>query len=209
MVKLTLLTVLGETIRDRKAERREATRQEILRAAWDVAREHGLAQITLRDVATRVGMRAPSLYSHFASKNAIYDAMFEQAWSDYEAEADRLLAALPDHPRARLRALAYGFFDFAVGDLARHQLMNQRTIPGFTPSEQAFAPSVRVVGRAVALLAELGVTDRGDVEVWFALVGGLIDQQLANDPGGDSRRLLLDRAADMWADGVGLPPEPR
>ena len=31
----------------------------------------------------------------------------------------------------------------------------------------------------------------------LALVGGLIDQQLANDPGGDSRRLLLDRAADM------------
>ena len=71
--------------RDRKAERREATRQEILSAAWAVAREQGLAQLTLREVAERVGMRAPSLYSHFPSKNAIYDAMFADAWTQYLA----------------------------------------------------------------------------------------------------------------------------
>ena len=69
--------------RDRNAERREATRREILAAAWDVARENGLAQLTLREVALRVGMRAPSLYTHFASKNAIYDAMFADAWTAY------------------------------------------------------------------------------------------------------------------------------
>ena len=58
-------------------------RQEILSAAWAVAREQGLAQLTLREVAERVGMRAPSLYTHFASKNAIYDAMFADAWTQY------------------------------------------------------------------------------------------------------------------------------
>jgi len=35
-----------------------------------------IAGLTLRDIATRVGMQQPSLYSHFASKQAIYDAMF-------------------------------------------------------------------------------------------------------------------------------------
>ncbi len=67
------------------AERREATRREILDAAWAMARESGLTQITLRDVADRVGMQAPSLYGHFASKMAIYDAMFGEAWGEYEA----------------------------------------------------------------------------------------------------------------------------
>jgi AcrR family transcriptional regulator len=62
--------------RDRIAERREATRAEILEAAWQLAQEKGLVEFTLRDLAERVGMRAPSLYTHFASKNAIYDAMF-------------------------------------------------------------------------------------------------------------------------------------
>jgi AcrR family transcriptional regulator len=63
--------------------KREATRQEILAAAWDAAHENSLAGLTLRDIATRVGMRQPSLHSHFASKNAIYDGMFEQAWRTF------------------------------------------------------------------------------------------------------------------------------
>ena len=65
--------------RDRRAERREATRREIVDAAWEIARSDGLSAITLREVAERVGMRSPSLYSHFDSKNAIFDAMFGQA----------------------------------------------------------------------------------------------------------------------------------
>jgi AcrR family transcriptional regulator len=47
---------------DRVAERRKATRAEILEAAWKLAQEKGLADFTLRDLAERVGMRAPSLY---------------------------------------------------------------------------------------------------------------------------------------------------
>ena len=82
-----LLIVLVSPRRDRVAERRAATRVEILEAAWELAGEQGLAEFTLRDLAERVGMRAPSLYSHFASKHAIYDAMFGQAWSDFERVA--------------------------------------------------------------------------------------------------------------------------
>ncbi|MFE7800540.1 TetR/AcrR family transcriptional regulator [Nocardia sp. NPDC057440] len=196
--------MLGESTRNRQAERREATRQEILEVAWELAREHGLPQLTLREVASRVGMRAPSLYTHFASKNAIYDAMFGQAWQECERVSQHAIAQLPASPRAQLRTLSRVFFDFAVADLARYQLMNQRTIPGFVPSPESYAPSVRVLHQSLDLLANIGITDRGDVEIWFALVGGLVDQQLANDPGGDSRRRLLDRAVDMWADGVGL-----
>ena len=82
--------MLGTPKRDRIAERRAATRREILDAAWALARESGLTQITLRDVADRVGMQAPSLYGHFASKMAIYDAMFGEAWGEYEATLDKL-----------------------------------------------------------------------------------------------------------------------
>jgi len=64
--------------RDRRAERREAVIAEILEAAWDVARSEGLAGLSLRDVARRIGMRPPSLYWYFDSKRAIYDAMFMQ-----------------------------------------------------------------------------------------------------------------------------------
>jgi AcrR family transcriptional regulator len=198
--------MLGTPTRDRQSERRKATRREIIDAAWAVAQDKGLAELTLRDVAARVGMQPPSLYSHFASKNAIYDAMFEQAWATWEQLALEYATRGPKAPRARIAAKVLQFFDFAVADLARYQLMNQRTIRGFEPSPEAYAASVRAMQRDLDELASMGVTDRGDVEILFALNAGLIDQQLANDPGGDSRRRLVKRAVEMWADGVGLPP---
>src|SRR5437870_4657405 len=100
--------------RDRRAERREATRTEILDAAWELAREQGLAGLSLRDVAAKVGMRPPSLYWYFDSKHAIYDAMF--------AEGNRLLleriggADWPTEPRALLRTMARTFVEFSAED---------------------------------------------------------------------------------------------
>ena len=73
--------MLGETTSAWITDRRETARRKILDAAWAVAREQGLGALTLREVADRVGIKAPSLYSHFASKHAIYDAMFGEAWT--------------------------------------------------------------------------------------------------------------------------------
>ena len=200
--------MLATPKRNRIAERREATRAEILEAAWVLAQEQGLADFTLRDLAERVGMRAPSLYSHFASKHAIYDAMFGQAWSDFEKVALAELLDLPQAPRAVIRRAARVFFDFAVANPARHQLMNQRTIPGFEPSPESYAPAVRVVELGDQLFRELGLTDPADSDIWTAMIDGMVNQQLANDPGGTRWSALLDRAVDLWADGVGLPPDP-
>lgn len=200
-----LLIMLGVPTRDRQAERREATRLEILDAAWAVAREGGLAQLTLRDVAERVGMRAPSLYTHFASKSAIYDAMYEQAWTECAEVISAVTTAPPATPREGLRNIARTFFDFATADLARHQLMNQRTIAGFAPSARAYTPAVQTLAASTEALRRLGVPDQRDVDLYVAIVGGLVDAQLANDPGGDRWGRLLEEAIAMFADHVGLP----
>jgi AcrR family transcriptional regulator len=200
--------VLVSPKRDRVAERREATRGEILEAAWQLAQEQGLAEFTLRGLAERVGMRAPSLYTHFASKNAIYDAMFGQAWSDYEQIALTELAELPQAPRAAIRRVARVFFDFAVANPPRHQLMNQRTIPGFEPSAESYAPAVRVVELGKQIFRNVGLTDPSDFDIFTAISAGLVNQQLANDPGGTRWSGLLDRTIDLLADGVGLPLDP-
>lgn len=197
--------MVGAPNRDRVAERREATRREILEAAWEVAREQGLAQLTLREVATKVGMRAPSLYSHFASKHAIYDAMFRQAWETYEAEIEGLDERLPRDPRAALKAIAASIVDFSLADLPRHQLMNQQTIPGFHPTPASYAPAVRILERGQANLRRIGITDPDAVELFTAVTVGLVNQQWANDPGGDRWRRLLDRVVDMYATEVGVP----
>jgi AcrR family transcriptional regulator len=198
--------MLGETTSDWITDRRAAARRKILDAAWAIAREEGLAALTLRGVADRVGIKAPSLYSHFASKHAIYDAMFGESWTEFLAFTRDV--ALPDSPRAALRVIARTFFDYATADLARHQLMNQRIIPGFTPSEASYAPAVAALDEMVERVRALGVDPSdADIDLYTALVGGLVEQQWANDPGGTRWARLLDRAMDMYADDLDLPRE--
>ena len=196
------LTMVALPNRDRKAERREATRREILETAWEIARRDSLAAVTLREVAQRIGMRSPSLYTHFDSKNAIYDAMFAQAWTDFGAHFSA--TKLPAGDRAAMLAAAEAFFDFATADLARYQLMNQRTIPGFRPSEDAYGASVAAYEQFRAAMAKRGVDRQTDLDLWTGMLGGFVDQQLANEPGGTRWRRQLPRLTDMYCDEVGV-----
>jgi AcrR family transcriptional regulator len=174
-------------------------------AAWDIARDEGLESVTLRAVAERVGMRSPSLYTHFESKNAIYDAMFGQAWGEYFALTEDLDAQLPAAPRKAVLFMMQTFVDFCVADLPRFQLMNQRVVADFTPTAESYAPSVRVYDGFIERMRVLGVSRREDVDLIAAMVGGLIDAQWANEPGGTRYIGHLPRVIDMFADSVGLP----
>lgn len=183
---------------ERRHARHEATRAEVLDAAWALAREQGLAALSMRDLAARVGLRAPSLYSYFDSKSAIYDAMFRQG-----VEQQRAALGLPTDaevqadPVAAAAGTLRGFFHFCTADPVRHQLLFQRTIPGFEPSPESYALAVAVLDDMARLLALAGVADPDAVDLFTAVGAGLVDQQLSNDPGGDRWERLLDRAVHM------------
>jgi AcrR family transcriptional regulator len=182
--------------RDRRAERREATRAEILEAAWELMREHGVAGLSLRDLGQKVGMRAQSLYSYFDSKDAIYDALFAHGFREH-LERRREIARTGD-PRADFRVACRMYVDFCLEDPARYQLLFQRTIPGFEPSPESYAPSVEGLEITRRALVEAGGTDPRDLDLFTAILTGLIDQQISNDPGGDRWYRLLDDALDMF-----------
>jgi len=183
--------------------RRAATRDEIVAAAWELCRELGLAYLSLRDLAERVGMRAPSLYSYVKSKDEIYDLMFAQGQRE-------LAAALPQlsdsASREDFRAGTHAFFCFAVADPVRHQLMFQRTLPGFVPSSDSYTLAVTNLEHLAATLRAAGVSQSGHVDLWTAIITGLTDQQLSNDPDGTRWERLLNEAIDMFCDHVGIPP---
>jgi AcrR family transcriptional regulator len=185
----------GEPIRDRRTERHAATRAEILDAAWTLVREQGLAALSLRDVAKAVGMQPPSLYSYFASKSAIYDAMFAQG---YRELLDLLSTVPPASDDEGFKAGARAWFAFCTADPARYQLLFQRTIPGFEPSAESMALANECLELGLSALAAIGITAAGAIDLYTALLTGLTDQQLSNDPGGDRWARLLDDALDMF-----------
>ncbi|ORV09261.1 TetR/AcrR family transcriptional regulator [Mycobacterium celatum] len=192
---------LGDPSQDRRAARHQATKLEIIDAAWEVARERGLAGLTLGDVAARVGMRVPSLYTYFASKNAIYDAMFAQGNEEFLEFIKLRTAELPHGARDRLRAGFRIFFDFCTSDPVRYLLLFQRTIPGFEPSEASYAKAIEVLEIFGTNLASAGLAlDQADEDLLTAVSSGLVDQQIANDPGGDRWGRLVEEVADMAYD---------
>jgi len=181
---------------DWREGRRRSARDAIVRAAWTLVDEEGLAGLSLRDLARRAGITTPTVYAYFESKNAIYDAMFGQAAAQF---AEEITAPFDcEDPRGLLVASVRRFFEFCTCDPARYQLLFQRTLPGFEPSTESYAPAVRALVQAQEFLALNGITEARYLDMWTALITGLVDQQVSNDPGGDRWYLLVEESIDMF-----------
>lgn len=183
---------------DLRAERRADTRERILTAVWELAERDGLANWTLRDLGAAVGMRAPSLYTHFDGRDDILDAMFAQGWEQLEQTLHAIEQDAPDDPREALLLGATAFFDFCTASVPRYQLLFTHVLGAWQPTPEAYRVSQRSYGRMVVQFAEVGITEQRALDLWTGLLGGLVAQQLANDRGGDRWRRLLPDAVDMF-----------
>lgn len=194
-----------ETSSWRQARRRSA-REAIIDAAWALVRDEGLAGLSLRDLARRAGISTPTVYAYFDSKNAIYDAMFGAAATQF---ADRMAEPYEaQDPRELLVEGALRFAEFCTSDTERYQLLFQRSVPGFQPSPQSYAPALRALDSTRDLLARNGITQARHLDLCTALITGLIDQQVSNDPGGARWTSLIEEAVDMFlAHCQPAPPE--
>ncbi len=184
---------------DRRQLRREAKLARILDEAWALARRDGLAAISLRDLADAVGLRQPSLYVYFGSKLDLYDAMFADGYAQF---LDCVRHDYPSDPRQALKQFVLDCVQFSSDDVVRHQLLLQRTIPGFEPSEGSFALALEFYAFGSAMLRAAGVHEARDIDIFTALITGLAHQQVANDPGGTRWVQLSGAAVDMILEAI-------
>ena len=176
---------------DRRHVRRAETIDELIEVAVQVMSEQGAAGLSLGEVARRMGIRPPSLYVYFDSKNAVYDAIFARGWQ----QIHQAMLQVPEPSRgdglvAFLRASAEAFVRWSLEHPVHSQLMIWRPVPGYEPSPASFEPAVVVLElarRRMVALQELGLL-RADVDVeelvgaWTSLISGVITRQLANAP---------------------------
>jgi AcrR family transcriptional regulator len=176
---------------DRRHARRAETIEQLLEHAIDVMAEHGVAGLSLGEVARRMGVRPPSLYVYVESKNAVFDAVYARGWS----EVHEALLAVPDpepgdDTATYLLHLAEVYVRWSVEHPVHAQLMGWRTVPGYEPSAEAYAQATQAFALSrgrLARLQELGLLTQ-DVEVdelmrgWTILSTGVVTQQLANAP---------------------------
>jgi AcrR family transcriptional regulator len=80
------------------------SRERVLQAAMDIADAEGLAAVSMRRVAAKLGVEAMSLYHHLPGKEGLLDGLVERLAGAILAESATATAAAPGDWRAEVRA---------------------------------------------------------------------------------------------------------
>ena len=197
---------------DIRSRKRDWARAEIVAAAWELVGRDGLATLSLRELAARVGMRAPSLYTYFPSKNDLYDAMYAQGMRQFAEHMSS--SPLGRNAQETLRNRARAFVGAAVADPFRYELLFQRPIPGFVPSPESLAIGLTGLAETREVAEAAGLRGQQAFDLFMATIRGLAGMQIANEPGGDRWAGLVDEAVDILVTHYGLsgrkrPSRPR
>jgi AcrR family transcriptional regulator len=137
----------------RTARERAVSRSErFIAVATELLFETGSLDFTVQDLVERSGMSLRSFYQHFASKDELLLAVFEEAIRAY-VDALRESIEEIDDPVEKLRCYITGFYD--AGDKANRPASAalSRYLLGLTTAEPA--ELARVLQPQTALLAEI------------------------------------------------------
>jgi TetR/AcrR family transcriptional regulator len=91
--------------------RRFDTRDRVLQVAQALFAERGYRGASLRDISSRIGIKAPSLLHHFSSKDELYLAVLDRIFTRLEAAAAPIVTGHQSH-RERIRRAGEGAIDF-------------------------------------------------------------------------------------------------
>ncbi len=183
----TVTSVLTPT--ERRQRNRQEMIQAILGAARAVMREDGVAALNLHEVARRVHLRTPSLYTYFPGKMALYDALYQLGLRLY-TERSQQLDQRPASFWERYRAALVNYMAFAQEYPELYQLVFEHPVPGFVPSEQSqevgrilLARTDDILRKAIAsgaIAPDIPLSQARDLSL--AMQHGLAALHLANDP---------------------------
>jgi TetR/AcrR family transcriptional regulator len=91
----------------------ESRRAQVLSAAERLFARHGYDGVGLREIASEVGIRAPSLFKHFASKQALYNLVLRDLFANLATTLRAATKGPGDFP-TRLDNLVTAYIDFVV-----------------------------------------------------------------------------------------------
>jgi AcrR family transcriptional regulator len=98
-------------------------RDDILIAAAALLEQTGSEEsVTLRAVARAVGISAPSIYAHFPDREAIVDAIVDQAFEEFSVSQEASISSIDD-PVERLRAGCADYLRFARERPSRYRII--------------------------------------------------------------------------------------
>lgn len=150
----------------------ERLREELVAAATALLAESGeLTALTLRAVARRIGIAAPSIYLHFPDLGSLSEAALARAFDAFDAARDNAALGLTD-PGAVLRARARAYCHFALDNPGLYRVMFDRDRPASARGQASFQTLVDAIARC----QDAGIAHKDDatglaVLLWASLHG--------------------------------------
>jgi AcrR family transcriptional regulator len=184
---------------------RQAVRRLVLDVASRLLEAEGPQALTMRRIAAEVGCSTSVLYTMFGGKSGVAEGLWREGFERLRQAMERVEA---DDPLGRLTALGHAYRSNALANRAYYAVMFQRPIPGFEPSAEAYADSLRplhILVGAVADCLEAGVFRAADpthvATVLWAAAHGAVSLELAGYEGAadaEARFQDLLAAAAAW-----------
>ena len=198
----------GARRRNRRGEG-DRLREEIVTAASQVIAETGDdSALTLRGVARRLGIAAPSIYRHFADADELKMAVVQRSFADFAAARDAA-SRDGDDPAAALLARCRAYTGFALANPGPYRYLFSQNAPTGDPARPPVSlPTFQALANSIGRCQQAGLARAGDdphwlaAQVWAAL-HGLVLLRL-NAPGFPWPGPLEEMASQAVARLIGL-----
>ena len=94
----------------------------ILEAALDIIVQEGYPALTMRRIASKIGMTAPNIYNYYKSKDELYISLVIQGFEILQRDLTSVYEAHQD-PVERGAALARAYLDFGIKHSSYYDIM--------------------------------------------------------------------------------------
>lgn len=195
-------------VTERRTRRRRALRDAILDAARSIVRERGSAELTIRGIAEAIDYAPATLYTHFASREALLAELCREGMAGLLAALEAAVAGVRE-PRARLAALGAAYVRYALQNPQAYRLIFMedaaRTSGVFaSPDGDEGARALGLIATELGALRAAGRLRRGAnltalTDLYWTIVHGLASLRLACGamPSTDDATLLAAAVATL------------
>lgn len=206
------------TLEERRQQNHAQMIDDILLIAREMMQADGVAALSFNAIARRLGMKPPSLYTYFDSKHAIYDALFRMGFEKFGRKMEEETVR-GEGVRRFLHSTITAYMTFALDNPDLFQLMFQRPVPGFVPSDESLELSFGNLQQGRDAVRdelrrhniEMQTPINENVDLIISLMHGLTELQLANSPDspvGEGRfGSLIDQSVQLFLDAWNIDAE--
>jgi len=154
--------------RNRRGEG-DRLREDIITAASQMISEAGDdSALTLRGVARRVGIAAPSIYRHFPDADELKMAVVQRSFADFARARDAASDA-GDDPATALLARCRAYIRFALANPGPYRYLFSQHAPTGDPARPPVGlPAFQALAESIRRCQQAGLARAGDDPDWLA-----------------------------------------